>query len=152
MVNVFKAFDPVPTLQADGGNYKLWLSRITLSAAAVGGSDLLKASRTGLADPLLVAQLRAAITAKIHDSIFTLVANFEHTHEILEFLTLRFHQKTAVSIAHAECQLFSARWAGDMQRHLDRLLRLKDDLADFGRKVDDTTLVKIIISTLPDEY
>lgn len=152
MVNVFKTFEPVPTLAGDGGNYKIWLNRVSIAAAAVGGSGLLKAGPSGTPTDLLAPQLYAAITAKIHDSIFTLVAKFEHTHEVLQFLASRFRQTTPVVIAHAKELLFTARCAGDVQKHLDHLLRLKDDLADYDEEIDDTTFVDIIISSLPESY
>lgn len=151
---ILKAFGSVPTLKSDGTNYRTWLQRINFAALGCASKTLLEA-KTVAADKQDEANaLLAAIAGKLPDSIFMNVCGDAKTpHDVMSAMKIRFGQTTSISEANAQKRLFSMQCdEKKMQEHLDRMVALKEEIAESGITIADKTFTDAIIASVPPSY
>jgi hypothetical protein len=152
---VQKAFGPVPTLKADGSNYRTWLQRITFAARGSHCHALLSATSMASDKQETSDALLAALASKLPDSIFMNIAlSVTIPSQIMTAMKNHFGQMTAMSEADAQRRLFSMRCENNkkMQEHLDRLAAIKEEIAEASIVFADKTYTDAIIGSTPASY
>ncbi|EKM60356.1 uncharacterized protein PHACADRAFT_83796, partial [Phanerochaete carnosa HHB-10118-sp] len=152
---IHKAFGSVPTLKADGTNYRTWIQRVNFAALGCACKALLTAAPI-LSDKEEEANaLLAAIAGKLPDSIFMNISGTAKVpNNIIDAMKTHFGQTTAVSEASAQKRLFSLHCDNEkkMQEHLDHLLTLKEEIAEAGITIEDKTFTDAVIASVPASY
>ena len=152
---IHKAFGAVPTLKADGSNYRTWLQRVNFAALGCACKTLLSVTTVPSGKEDEANALLAAIAGKLPDSIFMNVSSSAALpNDIMSAMKTRFGQTTAVSEANAQKRLFSMRCENEkkMQEHLDRLLALQEEIAEAGITIADKTFTDAVIASVPSSY
>lgn len=124
-------------------NYRTWLQHVSYAVLGCACKTLLSAASipTGKEDE--ANALLAAIASKLPDSIFMNIAlTAQVPNDLMVAMKTRFGQTTAVSEANAQKRLFSLHCDNEkkMQEHLDRLLALKEEVAEVGITIEDHPL------------
>lgn len=156
MGDVAKTFSDIEKLNADGSNYRAWISRIRIAAKASGGRVLLtRPPDAGDDDEIsLNDQLFAAIINKLPNTIFVKVMSLENTSEVLSVLERDYNVVTHAVEAVTEAKLYSLRCTDERQinKHLDAMLDIRSKMGEYGRVISDETFINAISASIPESY
>lgn len=99
--------------------------------------------------------LLAALMGKLPDSVFMNISKTASVpKDVMDAMKVRFGQTTAISEANAQRRLFSLRCENEkkMQQHLDKIISLKEEIAETGVTLDDKIFADAIIASIPSSY
>lgn len=73
---------------------------------------------------------------------------------IFEALKERFDQSTIAIVAHTKKRLYGMRCSesGDVLRFIDKIIKIKGELANLGRTIQEEEYVSILTQALPKSY
>lgn len=151
--NVNKNFDSVDKLANNAGNYRIWIARIKGAIKASRGRALITAAPDA-ESMTLNDEIVNAICGKLPNSIYTKVMHLDNTHELLAALDRDYNIVTHTVEAVTEAQLYTLKCTNDrdINGHLDKMLEVRDKIAEFGRQITNETFINAISASIPEAY
>ncbi|KAJ3479252.1 hypothetical protein NLI96_g9198 [Meripilus lineatus] len=151
--DIHKAFDAVPSLASDGRNFLLWFERVQHSVMCLDLDSLLTEAPTA-ATTAVARKVRLAMFGKMDNGIFMLARRSDTPHELLAFLNTRFNAQTEAIKANARAKMYAIRCNQDSEilKHLDRLSKQHERLADMGVTLADAEYIAIITVSIPPSF
>src|SRR5271163_403641 len=103
----------------------------------------------------MAKKARKLIISTISDSVMTYVEGERNPAEMWRILEERYKPKTRVTLRQLQRQFNTIKMAdddGDMEKHLQKVERVKRQIEEQGEKVSDSNYISILLNCAPPRY
>src|SRR5204862_850004 len=100
-------------------------------------------------------KVRKLIISTIHPSVMTYVEGTKDPAEMWEILEGRYKPKARVTLRQLQRQFNTIKMTdddGDMEKHLQKVERLKCQIEEQGERISDSSYVSMILNCAPSRY
>ena len=98
---------------------------------------------------------RKMIISTISPSIMTYVEGTKDLAEMWTTLEGRYKPKSSVTLRQLQCQFNTIKMTdddGDMEKHLQKIERLKRQVEEQGKQISDSSYVSVLLNCAPSRY
>jgi gag-polypeptide of LTR copia-type/Zinc knuckle len=138
------------------GNFPIWRPKMKLAIDSAGLGAYLEKPEEGdaPADAVQDAKVRGVIGLHVSDDLLPLLDDCRYAWQMWETLVSMYARRSSAARVHLHRDLatISKSESESMEMYFSRAKRLRSQLTEIGKSVDEDTLVMYLLAGLPSSY